>query len=155
MGSRHHLYCGSDRERVNYRAASAPRKQHLPLIAAPHSPPAVHTIDSGLRKSEHLYSSGEKRKKKSNFHLHLSILFIYLCIYLFAPVETKFKMPGIFKKSTRANMNGFFASAVLISCQGSCESCDALILFAACQRSRTPPHPTPPPPSLPPHPPRG
>lgn len=24
MGFRHHLYCGSDRERVNYRAASAP-----------------------------------------------------------------------------------------------------------------------------------
>ena len=46
MGCRHHLHSGSDRERVNYRAVSAPRMQQLPrllqntLITAAHNPPS-------------------------------------------------------------------------------------------------------------------
>lgn len=35
MGSGHHLYSGSDRERVNYRAASAPPAQPLPPPVPP------------------------------------------------------------------------------------------------------------------------
>lgn len=125
MGSRHHLYCGSDRERVNYRAASAPPMQHLPLIAAPHSPPAAYTIDSGPRKSEHLYSSGEKRKKKV-FFLFAFKYFVYVFTY-FIPVETEVKMARIFTNQREPIRGALFWSAMFISCQESREPCDALI----------------------------
>ena len=66
MGSRHHLYTGSDRERVNYRAASAPRTQPPPMCpedpnhrstqaSCSHSS-LVHTMNTGASFRWHLYS---------------------------------------------------------------------------------------------------
>lgn len=144
MGSRHHLYCGSDRERVNYRAASAPRMQHLPLIAAPHSPPAVYTIDSAGGNQSTCIHLVRKKKEKNNFDVHQTILFIDLSTDLHQ-WKLILKWLEFQKKSMQANTKG--------SSQVVKELANHLYCLLLARGAAPPPHSTPLP--LPPPPPRG